>query len=75
VFVSYTAGRSIRCTWSSDRAEAARSVREIGMPIDPAALARNLSALAGLDAEGDLGPAMQQITTAAKALLGWMGPG
>jgi GAF domain-containing protein len=44
-------------------------VKEIGMPIDPAALARNISALAGLDAEGDLGRAMQQITSAAKALL------
>jgi GAF domain-containing protein len=39
------------------------------MPIDPAALARNLSALAGLDAEGDLRRAMQQIANAAKALL------
>jgi GAF domain-containing protein len=39
------------------------------MPIDSAALARNISALAGLDAEHDLGRAMQQITSAAKALL------
>src|SRR5215218_4302813 len=39
------------------------------MPIDPAALARNISALAGLDDEGDLGRAMQQITSAAKELL------
>jgi GAF domain-containing protein len=39
------------------------------MPIDPAALAQNLSALAGLDAEGDLRRAMQQITSAAKTLL------
>src|ERR671913_727951 len=39
------------------------------MPIDPAALARNISALAGLDAERDLGRAMQQITSAAKELL------
>ncbi len=39
------------------------------MPIDPAALARHLSALAVLDAERDLGRAMQQITSAAKALL------
>jgi GAF domain len=39
------------------------------MPIDSAALARNVSALAGLDAEHDLGRAMQQITSAAKALL------
>jgi hypothetical protein len=39
------------------------------MPIDPAALARNISALAGLDPERDLGRAMQQITGAAKDLL------
>ena len=39
------------------------------MPIDPAALARNLSQLATLDVEGDLGRAMQQITGAAKELL------
>jgi hypothetical protein len=39
------------------------------MPIDPAALARNISQLAGLDAERDLGRAMQQITSAAKELL------
>jgi GAF domain-containing protein len=39
------------------------------MPIDPAALARNLSALAGLDTEGDLRRAMQQIANAAKTLL------
>ena len=39
------------------------------MPIDPAALARKVSALAGLDAERDLGRAMQQITSAAKTLL------
>ena len=39
------------------------------MPIDPAALARNVSALAGLDAERDLGRAMQQITSAARELL------
>jgi GAF domain-containing protein len=45
------------------------------MPIDPAALARNISALAGLDDEGDLGRAMQQITSAAKALLGVDGAG
>jgi GAF domain-containing protein len=45
------------------------------MPIDPAALARNIGALAGLDAEGDLGRAMQQITSAAKALLGVDGAG
>ena len=45
------------------------SVKEIGMPIDPAALARNLSSLATLDAEHDLGRAMQQITSAGKELL------
>jgi GAF domain-containing protein len=39
------------------------------LPIDPAALARNLSTLAVLDAERDLGRAMQQITSAAKDLL------
>src|SRR5829696_4944500 len=39
------------------------------MPIDPAALARNISRLAGLDAERDLGQAMQQITSAARELL------
>jgi GAF domain-containing protein len=50
-------------------------VKEIGMPIDPAALARNISALAGLDAERDLGRAMQQITSAAKTLLGVDGAG
>jgi GAF domain-containing protein len=44
-------------------------VKEIGMPIDPAALVRHISALAPLDAERDLGRAMQQITSAAKALL------
>jgi GAF domain-containing protein len=44
-------------------------VKEIGMPIDPDALTRNISDLAGLDAERDLGRAMQQITSAAKALL------
>jgi GAF domain-containing protein len=39
------------------------------MPIDPAALTRNVSALAGLDPERDLGRAMQQIASAAKDLL------
>jgi GAF domain-containing protein len=39
------------------------------MPIDPAALARNLSTLATLDAEHDLARAMQQLASAAKALL------
>jgi GAF domain-containing protein len=50
-------------------------VKEIGMPIDPAALARNLSALAALDAEDDLVGAMQQVASAAKALLGVDGAG
>jgi GAF domain-containing protein len=50
-------------------------VKEIGMPIDPAALSRNISALAGLDAERDLGRAMQQIATAARELLGVDGAG
>jgi GAF domain-containing protein len=50
-------------------------VKEIGMPIDSAALARNISALAGLDAEQDLGQAMQQITSAAKTLLAVDGAG
>ena len=45
------------------------------MPIDPAALARNLSSLAALDAEQDLPRALQQITSAAKALLGVDGAG
>jgi len=44
-------------------------VKEIGMPIDPAALARNVSSLATLDAEQDLARAMQQIANAAKTLL------
>ena len=44
------------------------------MPIDPAALAEpQLSA--ALDAEQDLPRAMQQITSAAKALLGVDGAG
>jgi hypothetical protein len=50
-------------------------VKEIDMPIDLGAPAQNLSQLAALDAERDLGRAMQQITSAAKALLGWTGPG
>jgi GAF domain-containing protein len=50
-------------------------VKEIGMPIDPAAFARNLSSLATLDAEHDLARALQQITSAAKALLGVDGAG
>ena len=45
------------------------------MPIDPAALARNLSSLAPLDAEQDLARAMQQLASAAKALLGVDGAG
>jgi GAF domain-containing protein len=39
------------------------------MPIDPAALAQNLSSLATVDPQHDLGRAMQQIASAAKALL------
>ena len=45
------------------------------MPIDPAALAQNISSLATLDAEQDLPRALQQITSAAKALLGVDGAG
>jgi GAF domain-containing protein len=44
-------------------------VKEIGMPIDPAALVRNISSLAALDAEHDLPRAVQQVVSAAKALL------
>jgi GAF domain-containing protein len=44
-------------------------VKEIGMPIDPAALAQNVSSLAALDAEQDLARAMQQLASAAKTLL------
>jgi GAF domain-containing protein len=44
-------------------------VKEIGMPIDPAALVQNVSALGALDPEQDLARAMQQITSAAKTLL------
>jgi GAF domain-containing protein len=44
-------------------------VKEIGMPIDPAALVQNVSALGALDPEQDLARAMQQLTSAAKALL------
>jgi hypothetical protein len=58
-----------RCRASPD------PVKEIGMPIDPAALARNLSSLADLDAEQDLARAMQQLVSAAKALLGVDGAG
>jgi GAF domain-containing protein len=50
-------------------------VKEIGMPIDPAALARNLSTLATVDVEHDLGRALQQIASAAKELLGVDGAG
>ena len=45
------------------------------MPIDPATLARHLSSLAALDVEHDLQRAMQQLTSAAKALLGVDGAG
>jgi GAF domain-containing protein len=44
-------------------------VKEIGMPIDPAVLVQNVSALGALDPEQDLARAMQQITSAAKQLL------
>jgi GAF domain-containing protein len=44
-------------------------VKEIGMPIDPAALVQNVSTLGALDPEQDLTRAMQQITSAAKTLL------
>jgi GAF domain-containing protein len=44
-------------------------VKEIGMPIDPAALVENVSALGALDPEQDLARAMQQLTSAAKELL------
>jgi GAF domain-containing protein len=50
-------------------------VKEIGMPIDPAAMARHLSSLATVDAEQDLARAMQQLTSAAKALLDVDGAG
>jgi hypothetical protein len=43
-------------------------VKEIGMPIDPAALARNLSSLVTLDAEQGLQRALQQLASAAKRL-------
>jgi GAF domain-containing protein len=39
------------------------------MPIDPAVLVQNVSALGALDPEQDLARAMQQITSAAKQLL------
>jgi GAF domain-containing protein len=39
------------------------------MPIDPAALVENVSALGALDPEQDLARAMQQLTSAAKELL------
>jgi GAF domain-containing protein len=44
-------------------------VKELNMPVDLGELARNISALAGLDVERDFGRAMQQITGAAKELL------
>jgi GAF domain-containing protein len=50
-------------------------LKEIGMPIDPATLVRNISSLAALDAEHDFSRAMQQIAGAAKALLGVDGAG
>jgi GAF domain-containing protein len=45
------------------------------MPIDAADLVRNVSSLAVLDAERDLSRAIQQIVSAAKALLGVDGVG
>ena len=45
------------------------------MPIDPAAMARHLSSLATMDAEQNLARAMQQLTSAAKALLDVDGAG
>ena len=45
------------------------------MPINPAVLARHVSTLAPLDAQRDLARAMQQITSAAKALLRLDGAG
>jgi GAF domain-containing protein len=45
------------------------------MPIDPAALARNLSSLVTLDAEQGLQRALQQLASAAKELLGVDGAG
>jgi hypothetical protein len=50
-------------------------LKEIGVPVDPAALVRNVSSLAALDAERDLSRAIQQIVSAAKALLGVDGAG
>jgi GAF domain-containing protein len=50
-------------------------VKEICMPIDPAALARNLSSLVTLDAEQGLQWALQQLVSAAKELLGVDGAG
>ena len=41
------------------------------MPIDPAALARNLSSLAALDAEHDLARAMQLLTRTAETGEVW----
>jgi GAF domain-containing protein len=51
------------------RCHASPPVKEIGMPIDPAALVQNVSTLGALDPEQDLARAMQQITSAAKTLL------
>src|SRR5215217_497775 len=48
------------------RCRASPPVKEIGMPIDPAALVQNVSSLGVLDPERDLARAMQQITSAAK---------
>src|SRR5829696_1353277 len=51
------------------RCRASPPAKEIGMPIDPAALVQNVSTLGALDPEQDLARAMQQITSAAKELL------
>ena len=45
------------------------------MPIHPAALVRSVSSLAAVDPERDLPLAIQQIVSAAKALLGVDGAG
>ncbi|HEX9342169.1 MAG TPA: hypothetical protein VF995_00955 [Actinomycetota bacterium] len=45
------------------------------MPIDPAALARSVSALTTLDAERDLARAIQHVTSVARGLFGSDGAG
>jgi GAF domain-containing protein len=61
--------------WAERAAAAPDPLKEIGMPIDPAVLVRNVSSLTALDAEHDLPRAIQQIVGAAKALLGVDGAG